>query len=164
MTGRLVWHDLDVGPPAPDWGQRHDGPRPEPGPAADVTFHVADPEPADPDPDPEPDITFYVAESESDPDPEPNWDQLRGDGVTQIETPLPDPDPPRARHNAARTRRKVVQDPLPRETPGGLIRRSRERMGSHRGDLEAQEMRAWLLEPDWVRLTKRRNNAHWLWR
>ena len=162
MTGRLVWHDLDVGPPAPDWGQRHDGPRPEPGPAVDVTFRVADPEPADPDPDPEPDITFYVAAS--DPDPEPDWDQLRGDGVTQIETPLPNPDPPRARHNAARTRRKVVQDPLPRETPGGLIRRSRERMGSHRGDLDTIELAAYYKEPKWVLVQRRKNNAHWLWR
>jgi hypothetical protein len=162
MTGRLVWHDLDVGPPAPDWGQRHDGPRPEPGPAADVTFHVAGPEPADPDPDP--DVTFYAADPDS--DPEPDWDRLRGDVVHVWQGPLeevPTP-PPHVRHNAPSPGRRVVQDPLPSEMPGGLIRRSGERLGSHRGDLEAQEMRSWLLEPDWVRLMKRRNNAHWLWR
>jgi hypothetical protein len=162
MTGRLVWHDLDVGPPAPDWGQRHDGPRPEPGPAVDVTFRVADPEPADPDPDPEPDITFYVAES--DPDPEPDWDQLRGDGVTQIETPLPDPDPPPDRQKQPQKLQAVFQDPSPREMPGGLIRRSRQRMGPHRGDLDTIELAAYYKEPKWVLVQRRKNNAHWLWR
>jgi hypothetical protein len=130
-------HPLDVGPLEPDWGQRNDDPR-----------------------DPDPVVTVRAAE----PDPEPNWDQLRGDGVTLIETPLPVPDPQPARHTAARTRRKVVQDPLPREMPGGLIRRSRERMGSHRGDLDTIELGAYYKEPKWVLVMKRRNNAHWLWR
>ena len=86
MTGRLVWHALDVGD-EPDWGQRYDnGPRPEPGSAVDVTFRVADPEPADPDPDPEPDVTFRVTEPE--PDPEPDWDRLRGDVVHVWQGPL----------------------------------------------------------------------------
>jgi hypothetical protein len=139
-------HPLDVGPPEPDWGQRNDDPR---DPDTVVTFRVT--EPVDPEPDPE---------------PEPDWDRLRGDGVHVWQGPLEEvPAPlPHVRHNAPSRGKKVIQDPLPSEMPGGLIRRSRERMGSHRGDLEAQEMRAWLLEPDWVRLTKRRNNAHWLWR
>jgi hypothetical protein len=78
LTWRLVWHALDVGPPAPDWGQRHDGPRPELEPEPDVTFHVA--EPADPDPDPGPDVRFYVDEE----DPALYWDRLRGDGVFDV--------------------------------------------------------------------------------
>ena len=81
MTLRLVWHALDVGPPAPDWGQRHDGPRPELEPEPDVTFHVADAEPGpDPDPDPGPDVRFYVDEE----DPALYWDRLRGDGVFDV--------------------------------------------------------------------------------
>jgi hypothetical protein len=164
MTGRLVWHALDVGD-EPDWGQRYDnGPRPEPGPAVDVTFRVADPEPADPDPDPEPDVTFRV--TEPDPDPEPDWDRLRGDVVHVWQGPLEEvPAPlPHVRHNAPSRGKKVIQDPLPRETPGGLIRRSRERMGSHRGDLDTIELAAYYKEPKWVLVQRRKNNAHWLWR
>jgi hypothetical protein len=161
MTGRLVWHALDVGPPAPDWGQRHDGPRPEPEPEPDVTFHVAEP---DPDPDPEPDVTFRVTEPE--PDPEPDWDRLRGDGVHVWQGPLEEvPAPlPHVRHNAPSRGKKVIQDPSPREMKGGLIRRSRERMGSHRGDLDTIELAAYYKEPKWVLVQRRKNNAHWLWR
>ena len=132
-------HPLDVGEPEPDWGQRNDDPR---------------------DPDP----VVAVRAADPDPDPEPDWEQLRGDGSSLVETPTPAPRTPPERQKQPQKLQAVFRDPLPSEMPGGLIRRSRERMGSHRGDLEAQEMRAWLLEPDWVRLTKRRNNAHWLWR
>jgi len=47
---------------------------------------------------------------------------------------------------------------------GGLIRRSRERMGSHRGDLDTIELAAYYKEPKWVLVQRRKNNAHWLWR
>ena len=153
----MSWHELDVGPPEPDWGQRHDGPRPEPDPEPDVTFHVAEP---DPDPDPEPDVTFFVTEPE--PDPEPDWDRLRGDEPQVDEPPVdePDPDPaPRGVRHVTSTRH-VFSDPVI-DTPGGLILRPRQRLGSHRGDLETIELGAYYKEPKWVLVMKRRNNAHW---
>jgi hypothetical protein len=142
MTGRLVWHALDVGD-EPDWGQRYDnGPRPEPGPAADVTFHVADPEP----------------------DPEPDWDQLRGDGVTQIETPLPNPDPPPDRQKQPQKLQAVFQDPSPHETPGGVIYRPRDRLApSRRSDLEATELAMFYKEPACVVLQRRKDDGCWRW-
>jgi hypothetical protein len=158
MTGRLVWHDLDVGPPAPDWGQRHDGPRPEPEPEPDVTFHVAEP---DPDPDPEPDVTFRV----TDPEPEPDWEQLRGDGSSLVETPTP---APRTRPDPQKQPQKlqaVFQDPSPHEMAGGLIYRPRDRLApSRRSDLEATELAMFYKEPACVVLQRRKGNAHWLWR
>ena len=140
----MSWHELDVGPSEPDWGQRHDGPRPTPEPEPDVTVHVAEPHP-----DPEP-------------DPEPDWDHLRGDGegpLEEIPTPLP-----HVRHNAAPRHRKVIQDPFPYEMPGGFIRRSRQRMGSHRGDLDTIELAAYYASPKWILVQRRKHNAHWLWR
>jgi catechol 2,3-dioxygenase-like lactoylglutathione lyase family enzyme len=158
MTGRLVWHALDVGD-EPDWGQRYDnGPRPEPGPAADVTFHVADPEPADPDPDPEPDITFRVA------DPEPDWDQLRGDGSSLVETPTPSP---RTRPDPQKQPQKlqaVFQDPSPHEMVGGVIYRPRDRLApSRRSDLEATELAMFYKEPACVVLQRRKDDGCWRW-
>jgi hypothetical protein len=138
-------HPLDVGPPEPDWGQRNDDPR---DPDTVVTFRVI--EPADPEPDPEPD-----------------WDRLRGDGVHVWQWPLEEvPEPlPHVRHNAPSPGRRVVQDPLPREMPGGLIRRSRERLApSKRSDLEATELAMFYREPAWVVLQRRKNDGCWLWR
>ena len=139
-------HPLDVGPPEPDWGQRNDDPR---DPDTVVTFRVIEPV-VDPEPDPEPD-----------------WDRLRGDGVPVWQGPLEEvPAPlPHVRHNAPSPGRRAVQDPLPREMPGGgLIRRSRERMGSKRGDLDAVELAAYHASPKWIRVQRRKHNAHWLWR
>ena len=132
-------HPLDVGEPEPDWGQRNDDPR---------------------DPDP------VVAVRTADPglDPEPDWEQLRGDGSSLVETPTPSP---RTRPDPQKQPQKlqaVFQDPSPREMKGGLIRRSRERMGSHRGDLDTIELAAYYKEPKWVLVQRRKNNAHWLWR
>ena len=133
-------HPLDVGPPAPDWGQRHDGPR-DPDPV--VTIRATDP----------------------DPDPEPDWDRLRGDEPLRVKTPAPARRTPPDRQKQPQKRRGESHDPLlPSEMPGGLIRRSRERMGSRRGDMESQELRAYYREPKWVLVMKRRNQAHWLWR
>jgi len=139
-------HPLDVGPPEPDWGQRNDDPR---DPDTVVTFRVT--EPVEPDPEP---------------DPEPDWDRLRGDGVPVWQGPLEEvPAPlPHVRHNAPSRGKKVIQDPSPREMAGGLIRRSRERMGSHRGNLDTIELAAYYKEPKWVLVQRRKNNAHWLWR
>ena len=53
-------------------------------------------------------------------------------------------------------------DPHPSEMPGGLIRRSRERLKtSHRGDLEQIELQSYFREPKWVRMIRRKNYDHW---
>jgi hypothetical protein len=132
-------HPLDVGPPEPDWGQLNDNPR---------------------DPDP----VVAVRSADPDPDPEPDWEQLRGDGSSRVETPTPAPRTPPKRQKQPQKPHVASGDPLPREMPGGLIRRSRERMGSHRGNLDTIELAAYYKEPKWVLVMKRRNNAHWLWR
>jgi len=137
-------HPLDVGPPEPDWGQRNDDPR-----------------------DPDPVVAVRTADPEPDPDPEPDWGRLRGDGVHVWQWPLEEvPEPlPHVRHNAPSPGRRVVQDPLPREMPGGLIRRSRERLApSKRSDLEATELAMFYREPAWVVLQRRKNDGCWLWR
>ena len=135
---------LDVGPPEPDWGQRNDDPR---DPDTVVTFRVT--APVDPEPDPEPD-----------------WDRLRGDVVHVWQGPLEEvPAPlPHVGHNAPSPGRRVVQDPLPREMPGGLIRRSRERLApSKRSDLEATELAMFYKEPAYVILQRRKNDGCWRW-
>jgi hypothetical protein len=132
-------HPLDVGPPEPDWGQLNDDPR---------------------DPDP----VVAVRSADPDPDPEPDWEQLRGDGSSLVETPTPSP---RTRPDPQKQSQKlqaVFRDPLPSEMPGGLIRRSRERMGSHRGNLDTIELAAYYASPKWILVQRRKNNAHWLWR
>ena len=132
-------HPLDVGPPEPDWGQRNDGER---------------------DPDP------VVAVRAAEPDPEPDWDRLRGDVVHVWQGPLEEvPAPlPHVGHNAPSPGRRVVQDPLPREMPGGLIRRSRERLApSKRSDLEATELAMFYREPAYVILQRRKNDGCWRW-
>ena len=137
-------HPLDVGPPEPDWGQRNDDPR---DPDTVVTFRVT--APVDPEPDPEPD-----------------WDRLRGDVVHVWQGPLEEvPAPlPHVGHNAPSPGRRVVQDPLPREMPGGLIRRSRERLApSKRSDLEATELAMFYKEPAYVILQRRKNDGCWRW-
>ena len=140
----MSWHELDVGPPEPDWGQRHDGPRPAPEPAPEraVTGHMAAPEP--------------------EPDPEPDWDRLRDDEPSVDAPPVDEPDPDPAPRGARRATldRHVFSDPAI-DTPGGLILRPRQRLGSHRGDLDTIELGAYYKEPKWVLVMKRRNNAHW---
>ena len=51
----MPWHPLDEddGNPEPDWGQRHEGPRPVPDTV--VTLRVTEPQPAAPLPEPKPD-------------------------------------------------------------------------------------------------------------
>ena len=130
-------HPLDVGEPEPDWGQLNDDPR---------------------DPDP------VVAVRRAEPDPEPDWQRLRGDGSKLAKRSRPAPRTPSKRKKQPQESQAVFQDPLPSEMPGGLIRRSRERLGSRRGDLEAIELAAYYASPKWILVQKRKNNAHWLWR
>jgi hypothetical protein len=130
-------HPLDVGPPEPDWGQRNDGPR---------------------DPDP------VVAVRAAEPDPEPDWKRLRGDGSSLAKRSRPAPRTPPEPQKQPQEPRAVFSDPSPHEMPGGLIRRSRERLGSRRGDLDAIEMAAYRASPKWIQVQKRKHNAHWLWR
>jgi hypothetical protein len=132
-------HPLDVGEPEPDWGQLNDDPR-DPDPV--VAVRLADP----------------------DPEPEPDWEQLRGDGSSLVETPTPVPRTPPERQKQPQKLQAVFRDPLPSEMPGGLIRRSKERMGSHRGNLDTIELAAYYASPRWILVQKRKNNAHWLWR
>jgi len=130
-------HPLDVGPPEPDWGQRNDDPR---------------------DPDP------VVAVRTADPglDPEPDWEQLRGDGSSLVETPTPSP---RTRPDPQKQPQKlqaVFQDPSPHEMAGGLIYRPRDRLApSRRSDLEATELAMFYKEPAWVVVQRRKNNGCW---
>jgi len=140
----MRWHELDVGPSEPDWGQRHDGPRPTPEPAPDVTVHVAEPEP--------------------DPEPEPDWDHLRDEPPVD-ELPVDEPDPGPAPRGARRPTRNrhAFSDPVI-DTPGGLIQRPRQRLGSRRGDLETIELAAYYASPKWILVQRRKHNAHWLWR
>ena len=134
-------HPLDVGPPEPDWGQRNDDPR-----------------------DPDPVVAVRVAVRAADPDPEPDWERLRGDGSSLVETPTPVPRTPPEPQKQPQKLQAVFRDPLPSEMPGGLIRRSRERVGSKRGDLDAVELAAYHASPKWIRVQRRKHNAHWLWR
>jgi len=131
-------HPLDVGPPEPDWGQRNDDER-DPDPVADVRA--------------------------AEPDPEPDWQRLRGDGSSIVQTPSPSPRTPPQPQKQPQEPQAVFCDPSPHETPGGVIYRPRDRLApSRRSDLEAIELAAYYASPKWVLVQKRKNNAHWLWR
>jgi hypothetical protein len=132
-------HPLDVGPPEPDWGQRNDAPR---------------------DPDP----VVAVRRAEPDQEPEPDWQRLRGDGSAIAKTPSPAPHTPPEPQKQPQKLQAVFHDPSPHEMPGGMIRRSRERLGSKRGDLDAVELAVYYASPKWILVQKRKNNEHWLWR
>ena len=130
-------HPLDVGPPEPDWGQRNDGPR---------------------DPDP------VVAVRRAEPDPEPDWQRLRGDGSKLAKRSRPAPRTPPNPQKQPQEPRAVFSDMLPRDMPGGLIRRSRERLApSKRSDLEATELAMFYKEPAYVILQRRKNDGCWRW-
>ena len=134
-------HPLDVGPPEPDWGQRNDDPR-----------------------DPDPAVTVRAADPDPEPDPEPDWDHLWGESPVDappVDEPDPDPAPRGARR--ATLDRHVFSDPVV-DTPGGLIQRPRQRLGSRRGDLETIELAAYYASPKWILVQRRKHNAHWLWR
>jgi len=135
-------HPLDVGEPEPDWGQRNDDPR-----------------------DPDPVVAVRVAVRAADPDPEPDWERLRGDGSSLVETPTTVPRTPPEPQKQPQKLQAVFRDPLPNEMPGGLIYRPRDRLApSRRSDLEATELAMFYKEPAWVVLQRRKGNAHWLWR
>jgi hypothetical protein len=157
----MPWHPLDDDDdnPEPDWGQRHEGPRPVPDTV--VTMRVTQP----PAPTPKPR-----------PKPKPRPAQTRaGDGVL-LDALFPHGTglfrlpsdsrratmrfhaPPRRR--ARSTPDDDLSDPVV-DTPGGLIRRSRSPMGNHRGDLDQIELQAYEQEPRFVRMMRRRHFAHW---
>ena len=130
-------HPLDVGPPEPDWGQRNDDPR---------------------DPDP------VVAVRRAEPDPEPDWQRLRGDGSKLAKRSRPAPRTPPNPQKQPQEPRAAFSDMLPRDMPGGLIRRSRERLApSKRSDLEATELAMYYREPAYVILQRRKNDGCWRW-
>jgi hypothetical protein len=130
-------HPLDVGPPEPDWGQRNDAPR---------------------DPDP------VVAVRAAEPDPEPDWQRLRGDGSKLAKRSRPAPRTPPNPQKQPQEPRAAFSDMLPRDMPGGLIRRSRERLApSKRSDLEATELAMYYREPAYVILQRRKNDGCWRW-
>ena len=132
-------HPLDVGPPEPDWGQLNDNPR---------------------DPDP----VVAVRSADPDPDPEPDWEQLRGDGSSLVETPTLSP---RTRPDPQKQPQKlqaVFQDPSPHEVAGGVIYRPRDRLApSRRSDLEATELAMFYKEPACVVLQRRKDDGCWRW-
>jgi len=130
-------HPLDVGEPEPDWGQLNDDPR---------------------DPDP------VVAVRAAEPDPEPDWQRLRGDGSSLAKRSRPAPRTPPEPQKQPQEPRAVFSDMLPRDMPGGLIRRSRERLApSKRSDLEATELAMFYREPAYVILQRRKNDGCWRW-
>ena len=130
-------HPLDVGEPEPDWGQRNDAPR---------------------DPDP------VVAVRAAEPDPEPDWQRLRGDGSKLAKRSRPAPRTPPNPQKQPQEPRAAFSDMLPRDMPGGLIRRSRERLApSKRSDLEATELAMYYREPAYVILQRRKNDGCWRW-
>ena len=130
-------HPLDVGEPEPDWGQLNDDPR---------------------DPDP------VVAVRAAEPDPEPDWQRLRGDGSSLAKRSRPDPRTPSNPQKQPQEPRAAFSDMLPRDMPGGLIRRSRERLApSKRSDLEATELAMFYKEPAYVILQRRKNDGCWRW-
>ena len=164
----MPWHPLDDddGNPEPDWGQRHEGPRPVPDTV--ITMRVAQPQPAEPEPHPEPEpdpagpdldalyavwAAHYPFRDERDPDAP--WDTLvpsESRRATMRRAP--------SRRRARSTPDDDLSDPVV-DTPGGLIRRSRSPMGNHRGDLDAIELKAYEQEPRFVRMMRRRHFAHW---
>ena len=164
----MPWHPLDDddGNPEPDWGQRHEGPRPVPDTV--ITMRVAQPQPAEPEPHPEPEpdpagpdldalyavwAAHYPFRDERDPDAP--WDTLvpsESRRATMRRAP--------SRRRARSTPDDDLSDPVV-DTPGGLIRRSRGPMGNHRGDLDAIELKAYEQEPRFVRMMRRRHFAHW---
>jgi hypothetical protein len=161
----MPWHPLDEddGNPEPDWGQRHEGPRPTPDTV--VTMRVMQPQPAAPKPRPKPRPT-----------PKPRPAQTRAGGGALLDDLFPHGTglfrlPSESRratmrvHAPSRSRVRPTpdedqSDPVV-DTPGGLIRRSRSPMGNHRGDLDQIELMAYSREPRFVRMMRRRHFAHW---
>jgi hypothetical protein len=166
----MPWHPLDEddGTPEPDWGQRHEGPRPVPDTV--VTMRVTEPQPAAPLPEPKPDPdpgtagpdfdALYAVWAEHYPfrderDPDAPWATLvpcESRQATMRRAP--------SRSRVRPTPDEDQSDPVV-DTPGGLIRRSRSPMGNHRGDLDAIELKAYEQEPRFVRMMRRRHFDHW---
>ena len=129
-------HPLDVGPPEPDWGQLNDDPR---------------------DPDP-----VVAVRRAAEPDPEPDWQRLRGDGSKLAKRSRPDPRTPPELQKQPQEPQAAFSDMLPRDMPGGLIRRSSERLApSRRSDLEATELAMFYKEPAWVIVQRRKHWGCW---
>ena len=129
-------HPLDVGEPEPDWGQLNDDPR---------------------DPDP-----VVAVRRAAEPDPEPDWQRLRGDGSKLAKRSRPDPRTPPEPQKQPQEPQAAFSDMLPRDMPGGLIRRSSERLApSRRSDLEATELAMFYKEPAWVIVQRRKHWGCW---
>ena len=153
----MPWNPLDDDDdnPEPDWGQRHEGPRPTPDTV--ITMRVLPPAPAEspPRPKPRPVKTRY--------EDGPLLDELNPPaaglwraGVSRRATMSFYAVSRRARSTPDEDQSDPVVD-----TPGGLIRRSRSPTGNHRGDLDQIELQAYAQEPRFVRMMRRRHFAHW---
>ena len=161
----MPWHPLDEddGNPEPDWGQRHEGPRPTPDTV--ITMRVSQPQPAAPTPKPKPKPKPKPRPAQTRAGDGPLLDALFPHGTGLFRLPsesrratMSFHAPPRRR--ARSTPDEDLTDPIV-DTPGGLIRRSRSPMGNHRGDLDQIELMAYSREPRYVRMMRRRHWDHW---
>ena len=161
----MPWHPLDEddGNPEPDWGQRHEGPRPTPDTV--ITMRVTQPQPAAPTPKPKPKPKPKPRPAQTRAGDGPLLDALFPHGTGLFRLPsesrratMSFHAPPRRR--ARSTPDEDLTDPIV-DTPGGLIRRSRSPMGNHRGDLDQIELMAYSREPRYVRMMRRRHWDHW---